>query len=116
MGDSRPIVPRSPVILWTLAATNLMRLVPVTPGAAMDIIPVDYAAEAIARLLFAKRNHSVYHISAGESSYTTPRKITAPIEDYFPDRPPFKFVDKSFIEPMKKWAKKKHPVPEQLAP
>lgn len=115
MGDSRPVTPRSPVILWTLAATNLMRLVPVTPDTAMDIIPVDYAAEAIVRLLFAKRNHSVYHISAGESSYTTPAKIVAPIAGRFPDRPPFKFVDRSFIEPMKKWAKKKHPAPGQLA-
>jgi len=115
MGDSRPVTPRSPVILWTLAATNLMRLVPVTPHSPMDIIPVDYAAEAIARLLFAQRNYRVYHISASEA-YTTPYKITAPIADYFPDRPPFHFVDKSFIEPMKKWAKKKHPVPEPLLP
>ena len=116
MGDSRPVVPRSPVILWTLAATNLMRLVPVTADSAMDIIPVDYAAEAIARLLLVKCNHRVYHISAGESSYTTPQRLTDPIAGFFPERPPFKFVDKALIEPMKKWAKKKHPTPEPLIP
>ena len=116
MGDSRPIFPRSHVILWTLATTNLMRLVPVNPDAAMDIIPVDYASEAIVRLLFAKRAYSVYHISSGKESFTTPEKLTSAIAANFPDRPQFKFIDREFLEPMKKWAKKKNPVPLPLIP
>ena len=94
MGDSRPIFPRSPVILWTLATANLLRLIPVNQHANLDIIPVDYATNAITALLFAKRNYSVYHVSAGTQSATTTDKVSNAIADYFPERPDFKFVDK----------------------
>src|ERR1051326_1282630 len=47
MGDTRPWVPRSYVIMWALAAINLLRLVPINPDAQLDIIPVDYASKAI---------------------------------------------------------------------
>jgi len=105
MGDSRNWVPRSYVILWALATGNLMRLVPVNPDSNLDIVPVDYTANAIVELLFAKRNHSVYHISAGTATVTTPFKLTRSFEDAFTDRPPFKFVNIEMISQMKNWAK-----------
>jgi hypothetical protein len=105
MGDSREIIPRSPVILWTLATLNLMRLVPVNPIAKLDIIPVDYAANAIVELLFAKRHYNTYHISSGETSMTDSKKVTDSIEGKFPDKPVFKFVQRALMSQMKNWSR-----------
>ena len=107
MGDSRPWVPRSYVIMWALAAINLLRLVPINPDAQLDIIPVDYASAAIIQLLFSKRNHFTYHISTGAASATTPAKVTKAIENYFPHRPEFIFVGRELIREVKLWARKK---------
>lgn len=107
MGDSRPWEPRSYVILWALAAINLLRLVPINPNALLDIIPVDYASKAIIQLLFSKRKYPVYHISSGPLSATTPLKVTQAIEHYFPHRPKFNFVGRELIYEVKLWARKK---------
>jgi len=107
MGDTRPIVPRSYVIMWALAAINLLRLVPINPNAQLDIIPVDYASKAIVELLFSKRHYSVYHISSGSESATTPLKATKAIEHFFPHRPEFSFVGRELIREVKLWARKK---------
>jgi thioester reductase-like protein len=105
MGDTRPWIPRSPVILWALATMNLLRLVPVNPLSQIDIIPVDYAIESMVSLLFAKRKYAVYHISSGTASATNTLKVTGYIEKFFPDRPAFKFVDSGLIGQMKKYAR-----------
>lgn len=107
MGDSRPWTPRSYVIMWALAAINLLRLVPINPDSQLDIIPVDYASKAIVELLFANRKYSVYHISAGPTAATTPKKATQAIEHYFPHRPDFVFVGRELICEVKLWARKK---------
>ncbi len=105
MGDTRPWLPRSYVILWALATANLMRLVPVDSDSKLDIVPVDYTANGITELLFAKRHYSVYHISAGVKSSTTPKEVSAAFETSFKDRPPFQFINIEMISQMKKWAK-----------
>ncbi len=105
MGDSRTLTPRSPVILWALATVNSLRLCTINDKSAVDIISVDYAAEAIIKLLFAKRKHRVYHISAGQVSASTPNQIFNAIGSQFTNLPKFKFVHKSLLEQMKKWAK-----------
>jgi thioester reductase-like protein len=107
MGDSRLWIPRSYVILWALATANLLRLLPMNPDAPIDIISVDFAANSIVSILFAKRNHRVYHISSGITSATTPDKLTASISKFFPDKPVFKFLNKRMINEMKLWAKGK---------
>ncbi len=114
MGDSREIIPRSTVILWALATVNYLRLISVNPNSQLDIIPVDYAADAMVKLLLAKRRHNVYHISSGVKAATNTLKITQTIESYFPDRPKFMFVDKSMISQMKNWAKKRLAPKNQL--
>lgn len=106
MGDSRPVFPRSPVILWTLATANLIRLLPIAPDSALDVIPVDYAAKAITALLFAKRRFDTYHISAGTPSVSTPFKLAKAIEAFYPERPAFKFIDQKMLNPIKIWSKK----------
>ncbi len=105
MGDSRNIVPRSPIILWAVATINQLRLIPVNEHAMLDMIPVDYAANAIVSLLFAKRNHHVYHISAGKASATSAYKLSISLSAYFSDLPQFQFVNKDMIEDLKRWSK-----------
>jgi len=105
MGDSRPIMPRSPVILWAMATINHLRLIPVNEHAKLDIIPVNYAAEAIVALLFANRKHQVYHISSGEAGATTALKLSKTLESYFDEMPPFNFINKSMLHQVKHWAR-----------
>lgn len=105
MGDSRGIVPRSTVILWTMATANLLRLIPVNANSDIDIISVDYAAKGISALMFAKRNHRVYHVSSGVDRATNSKKLTDAISESFKERPEFKLVNKELIGQMMRWAK-----------
>lgn len=106
MGDTRSWAPRSCVILWALATLNHLRLFPMNPKSRIDIIPIDYAVRSILKLLFnTKRKYSVYHISAGSSSWTTPELVTNAIKDSFPDKPDFRFVAKHLWPFMRKWTK-----------
>lgn len=114
MGDSRNWIPRSYVILWAIETVNKLRLVPVNGQSAMDVIPVDYASNAIVSLLFVKRNYSTYHISSGQASSTNSYQITKAVENSFPGLPTFKFIDKSLMKEIKLWAKKKLPEGSEL--
>ncbi len=114
MGDSRPWIPRSPVILWTLATVNLLRLLPYNPVSNVDIIPVDYAVKAIEALLFAKRHYSVYHISSGLKSASKSQLITDTLGLYFNNRPVFKYVNPDLLSQMKKYSKNILPLTEEL--
>jgi thioester reductase-like protein len=114
MGDSRDWIPRSYVILWAFATVNLLRLIPVNGNSNLDVIPVDYASDAIIALLFAKRNHSVYNISSGKESVTSPYLITKSIEQFFPGPIPFKYVEKNLMKQVKLWAKDKLPEGSEL--
>ncbi len=107
MGDSRKVVPRSPVILWAAATINQLRLIPADANSMLDMIPVNYAADAIVSLLFANRNHKVYHISSGKAASTTPAKVCSTMEAYFTDLPPFRFKSKLLLNQIKLWAKGK---------
>lgn len=106
MGDSRPVKPRSPVILWAMATMNHLRLLPVNEHAALDIIPVDYAAQAIVALLFAQgRKHRVYHVSCGAKAATTVYKLSETLAAYFSEMPPFKFMQKVMLSEVKHWTR-----------
>jgi thioester reductase-like protein len=112
MGDTRNWAPRSTVILWALAAVNLIRLIPADPRANLDIVPVDYAARALVELLFAPRRWTTYHISAGRDSSTTLDQITRAADDPALGRPRFRFVGGELLEQMKKWPKRLAPTSE----
>ncbi len=116
MNVTRDWTPRSYVILWALAAVNTIRLIPSNPGAHLDIIPVDYTAHAIVELLFAKRNWTTYHISAGKQSSSTLEAILTAADDSGDGRPPFKYVRHELLQQMKKWPKKLLPHSELLNP
>ncbi|MEI8203620.1 MAG: SDR family oxidoreductase [Bacteroidota bacterium] len=106
MGDSRPWVPRSYVILWALATLNELRLFPANAQSNVDIVSIDYAAQSIIELVFNKnRKYRVYHISSGENSATTPEQVTNSIKGFFEDKPDFKFVPRALLADMKKWTK-----------
>jgi thioester reductase-like protein len=114
MGDSRDITPRSPVILWAVATINQIRLIPADQHAKLDVIPVDYAAEAIVKLLFAKRHHSVYHISSGVKAATSAYELSLVLEDHFSGLPKYVFVKNEMLKQMKLVAKNKLPLDSEL--
>jgi len=105
IGDSRAWTPRSFVISWAIAAFNLLRLVAMNKKASCDMIPIDYAAKAIAELLFNDDRHfGTYHISAGKSSTNMELLLNAiGIDDK--NRPPFCFIDYKMMKPVKMFAK-----------
>ncbi len=105
MGDSRNVIPRSPVILWAVATINSMRLCMFNPNSDIDIISVDFAAGAIEKILFKDRKFSIYHISSGVGYSTTPMKLALAMEPYFKDLPPYKFIPKEIINKFKLWSK-----------
>ncbi len=114
MGDSRDITPRSPVILWAVATINQIRLIPADQHAKLDVISVDYAANAIVKLLFAKRNHTVYHISSGVKAATSAYELSLVLEDHFSDLPKYCFVKNEMLKQMKLVAKNKLPLDSEL--
>lgn len=114
MGDSRKVEPRSPVILWALATMNKLRLVPADSYAALDMVPVDFVADVMTKLLFTKRHYDVYHISAGHDACTSAIQLANVFDAYFDDLPPHKFIGKEMLNPMKLWAKGKLPVGHDL--
>lgn len=103
MGDSRGWAPRSPVVLWALAAINRLRLVPANAEASLDVVPVDFAAEAILRLLFAARRHGVYHVSSGPLACTNARLLSKTLSQYFEDLPPFEFLPRGEAWRLRRW-------------
>jgi thioester reductase-like protein len=99
VGDSRGGVPRSDPVLWAVAAINRLRLVPVDAEARLDMVPVDYAARAIVELLFAVRQHDVYHVSSGREGATSARELATSLRSAFTKLPPFRFLpSESFAE------------------
>jgi thioester reductase-like protein len=115
MGDSRDITPRSPVILWAVATINQIRLIPANQHAKLDVISVDYAANAIVKLLFAKRKHTVYHVSSGSEAATSAHDLSLVLEDHFSDLPKYCFVKNDFLKQMKLLAKNKLPIGSELS-
>jgi thioester reductase-like protein len=112
MGDSRDWKPRSYVILWALAAMNAIRLIPASPRANLDIIPIDYAAQAILELLFAKRRWTTYHISAGKASATNVEKVLDAVAGPPNGHPQVHFVKGELLKEIKKWPKRLRPPSE----
>ena len=107
MADSRVWASRSNDILWAMASINALRLCPVDSLAICDLIPVDWAADAIAKLIFCKtRKFTTYHISAGGSS-TNLEKLTGVCAELDPYRPEFEFAGEGVLAEIKKWTRKK---------
>ncbi|MFA4817496.1 MAG: SDR family oxidoreductase [Parcubacteria group bacterium] len=106
MGDSRKLEPRDFAILWALIAVNELRLIPANPNANIDMLGVDYVAEAIHRLIFAERRYNTYHISSGYKSATSLCELSETVKKLdCSKRPDFRFIDFDEIETMKQWAR-----------
>jgi nucleoside-diphosphate-sugar epimerase len=65
-------------IYWTFRMADAMRMITCSADARIDVIPVDYAAQALSHLLFKPSlAQATYHISAGEESSCTWGEIAA---------------------------------------
>jgi len=58
-------------ILWAVPIMGELGDIPVDPDAVVDLVPVDYVADAIVQLAMrASLDHQVYHVSAGRDART----------------------------------------------
>ncbi len=65
-------------IYWTFRMADALGMITCSSDARMDVIPVDYAAEALRVLLLKpKLAHSLYHIASGEEACCTWREIAS---------------------------------------
>ena len=83
-------------IFWFYKAVDLLRRTAWPLDALDDVIPVDYAAEALAFLLFKPElRHRCYHVSAGEVSAVSWHEIAAAFTRVHGERPddPYREVD-----------------------
>jgi thioester reductase-like protein len=96
VGDSRTGVTSSfKMMYWPLKiyARRLWRTVPGFPDAVLDIVPVDYVASAVARLLFDEAAlGSTMHLCAGPRGSATIQQIARRASEYFQVREP-RYVD-----------------------
>lgn len=87
VGDSRTGVTTSfKMMYWPLKiyARRLWRTVPGSPGAILDIVPVDYVAAATARLAFDPAAlGAAVHLCAGSRSSATLHQIATRASEYF---------------------------------
>jgi thioester reductase-like protein len=102
VGDSRCLVPRSFDIAWIIVALRHLRMFFGDPDASCDIIPVDYAADAIVKLLTGPRRYTTYHVSAGAASTTCRNIIDAVVNDDS-GVPEFVYTGGEQLHHLKKW-------------
>ena len=100
VGDSRTGATSSfKMMYWPLKiyARGLWRTVPGYPDAVLDIVPVDFVAQAVARLLFdpAAMGCTV-HLCAGPRASATIHEVAQRAKQYF-DGPEPRFVDPKFF-------------------
>jgi nucleoside-diphosphate-sugar epimerase len=83
-------------IFWYYRAADLLRRVPVPLPTRKDIVPVDYAADALLRLLLRPElRHRRYHVSAGEAAAVSWQEMADVFARYHGARPddPYRVVD-----------------------
>jgi thioester reductase-like protein len=96
VGDSRTGVTSSfKMMYWPLKiyARRLWRTVPGYPDAVLDIVPVDFVAASVARLLFDEAAlGSTVHLCAGPRGSATIQQVAKRAAEYF-DAPEARYVD-----------------------
>jgi thioester reductase-like protein len=96
VGDSRTGVTSSfKMMYWPLKiyARRLWRTVPGYPDAVLDIVPVDFVAKAVSRLLFDESAvNSTVHLCAGPQGSATIEQVAQRAKEYFKGPEP-RFVD-----------------------
>jgi thioester reductase-like protein len=100
VGDSRTGVTSSfKMMYWPLKiyARGLWRTVPGYPDAVLDIVPVDFVADAIAQAAFDDAAiGNTFHICAGPRASATIQQIAQRAMDYF-NAPEPRYVDPGFF-------------------
>lgn len=100
VGDSRTGVTSSfKMMYWPLKiyARGLWRTVPGYPDAVLDVVPVDFVADAIAQALFdSNAIGQTLHLCAGPRASATIQQIASRAMEYF-DGPEPRYVDPGFF-------------------
>ena len=91
MGDSRTgWTPAFNVLYWPLRAfaRGLLPAVPARPGARVDIVPVDYVADALVHLLDDERVGGALHLVSGRDAPTVEELVALAARAVRRERPP----------------------------
>ena len=100
VGDSRTGVTSSfKMMYWPLKiyARGLWRTVPGFPDAVLDIVPVDYVASSVARLVFDEAAQgATVHLCAGPRGSATIDQVARRAREYF-NAPEPRYVDPKFF-------------------
>jgi len=115
VGDARGVVPRSFDIAWIIAALKHLRMSFGNPDASCDVIPVDYATNAILELLMNPRMHTTYHVSAGPAA-TTCRQVFDSVVCNGSGRPPVVYLNRTHLHLIKKWLRTDTAPDSELSP
>ena len=107
-GDNSNPIPRSVDILWAISLLNTLRLCPIDPEVTLDSTPIEFAVEAITKLVFKKdRKYNTYHISSGRKYCTDYGRVSSVLAEGDFDFPPYKFVPRESFQQIKNWSKGK---------
>ncbi len=80
-------------ILWCVPITRVFRALPVNPAARLDIVDVDFVAEATLRLAAKpERRFDCYHLSAGAADAQTISELSAAVGSFYGRRTPLATV------------------------
>jgi len=80
-------------ILWFVPLLQRFDAVPVDPSSRLDIVPVDFVARSIVRLMAVRnRRWGCYHLSAGPRGATTCEAFSRYLDDYFRREKPLRLV------------------------
>ena len=80
-------------ILWCAPLTRTFEALPIDPAARIDLVDVEFVAEATLRLLESpRREHDCYHLSAGASGCVTVGELSAVTSRLYGRRSPLRLV------------------------
>src|SRR5262249_32245947 len=90
-------------ILWCAPLGRVFRALPVDPAGRIDVVDVEFVAEAAVRLMTCRtRSHDCYHLSAGPGGAVTVGEGSGLVDRAYGRRPPLRLI------PPGEWTRAEH--------
>ncbi|HJZ59331.1 MAG TPA: SDR family oxidoreductase [Gemmataceae bacterium] len=90
-------------ILWCAPLGRVFRALPVDPAGRIDVVDVEFVAEAAVRLMTCRtRSHDCYHLSAGPGGAVTVGEVSGLVDRAYGRRTPLRLI------PPGEWTRAEH--------
>jgi thioester reductase-like protein len=87
-------------ILWFVPLLRRFEAIPVDPTSRLDIVPVDFVARSIVKLLTVPdRRWKCYHVSAGTAHTATCRGLSTLLDEFYQRRRPLRLIAPKYWTP-----------------